>query len=225
VIFAVGDIHGERGQLEALLAQLNVGPDDTLLFLGDYIDRGDDSRGVLDVLIRLRQRYRTILLMGNHESMLLDWLGLDVPGAARGRAYLGNGGFRTLASYGVTDRPQELLERMPHAHLALLSSLSPWYLTESHVFVHGGIPAAALGPTPGAVADLLAQQDRVELLWTRMPVDVPHYLPRTIVYGHSPSEDGALRWNLPWSVGIDTGCGVGGRLSALRLPDGAVFQA
>src|SRR6185369_15498963 len=98
-VFAIGDLHGCPEELEVLLQHLGAGTADTLVFLGDYVDRGPKVRTLVDRLLRLgREAPATIFLRGNHEDMLLAYLGL--PGR-HASAYLANGGSATLASYGV----------------------------------------------------------------------------------------------------------------------------
>ena len=104
--YAIGDIHGCNQQLIALLSALNIQPDDTLIFLGDVIDRGADSKGVLDTIMQYQMLCRAILIKGNHEEMML--------GAVYEREYLKDwlkfGGTETLQSFGVTTDLQGLLQ-------------------------------------------------------------------------------------------------------------------
>ena len=106
MLYAVGDIHGELEKLDELLARLPLRSEDRLLFLGDYIDRGPDSRGVVARLIDLSKTYPCVFLLGNHESMFLDFLGWSDEAYFGGDAFLMNGGDRTLDSYGYFDREQ-----------------------------------------------------------------------------------------------------------------------
>jgi predicted MPP superfamily phosphohydrolase len=99
MLYAVGDIHGEVGKLDALLEKLPLEAGDRLVFLGDYVDRGLDSHAVVERLIALRKSYQCVFLLGNHESMFLDFLGWRNPAYFGGEAFLMNGGDRTLASY------------------------------------------------------------------------------------------------------------------------------
>ena len=103
MLYAVGDIHGERELLEELLANLPLRDGDRLVFVGDYVDRGPDSRGVVDTLLELQKEWPCIFLIGNHESMFLDFLGWKRTEYFGGDAFLMNGGDRTLASYGYFD--------------------------------------------------------------------------------------------------------------------------
>ena len=104
MLYAVGDIHGEDAKLEELLEKLPLRDGDRFVFLGDYIDRGPDAFQVIERLIQLQRDWPCVFLLGNHESMLLDFLGWTDDAYFAGDAFLMNGGDRTLASYGYFDR-------------------------------------------------------------------------------------------------------------------------
>jgi serine/threonine protein phosphatase 1 len=224
MLYAVGDIHGELEKLEELLAKLPLREGDRLVFLGDYIDRGPDSYGVVDRLVQVQRQWPSVFLLGNHESMLLDFLGWTDEAYFGGDAFLMNGGDRTLASYGYFDRenPEPETFHLPKEHEDFLLSLRLYHREEQYLFVHAG-----LGDVLYKYDDLAyaLRRARVEdLLWSRTTCDVPHKLGVTIVYGHTPSESLDVRWNPPFSVGIDTGAVYGGPLTAIRLPDETLFQ-
>src|SRR5437867_4378670 len=138
--YVVGDIHGCVRELDALVGALPLAAGDTVAFIGDYIDRGPDSRAVVDVLLGLRARkdLRTIFLRGNHEDMCLDYVGR----AGRwGESWKMNGGGATLRSYGI---PADLAgaaaaERFPSEHLAFFESLAMSFTTATCLLVHAGI--------------------------------------------------------------------------------------
>ena len=115
MIFAIGDIHGCVNELRALLNLLPLTPESTVVFLGDYIDRGGNSKGVIDTIIELRGHCRVVTLKGNHEAMFLDFL--DHPGSARAGLFICNGGSATLASYANETGRYEL----PSEHVAFFS--------------------------------------------------------------------------------------------------------
>ena len=104
MLYAFGDIHGELEKLDELLEMMSLQEDDRLVFLGDYIDRGPDSPGVIDRLISLSTRYECVFLLGNHESMFLDFLGWTDDTYFGGDAFLLNGGDRTLAATSIAKR-------------------------------------------------------------------------------------------------------------------------
>lgn len=225
MLYAVGDIHGELEKLDALLAALPLKRSDRLVFLGDYVDRGPDPAGVVDRLIEVSKRYDCRFLIGNHESMFLDFLGWKGEAYFGGDAFLMNGGDRTLASYGFfgkdTEARDELFE-LPEAHARFYRELSLWHADGDYLFVHAGLGSRGLDQ--GDVDYAIRRSRPEDLLWNRTTGDLPHQLGCTIVYGHTPRADFAVRWNEPFSIGIDTGAVYGGPLTAIRLPDETLFQ-
>jgi serine/threonine protein phosphatase 1 len=212
--FIVGDIHACPQELEALLTELSLQPEDQLVFLGDYVDRGPGARDVVDLLLRMRDDAVCAMtfLKGNHEDMFLDFMGL---GGNYGEAFLMNGGVKTLDSYGCTpfmDRAA-IVARMPRAHLAFFDNLDLIFPVGELLCVHAGI--SPLRP--------LEEQDPEDLLWIRQEfIENPHPLPYTVVYGHTPQRE--VRLDLPYKVGIDTGLVYGGKLSCLEFTEKKLFQ-
>ncbi|MCZ6782744.1 MAG: metallophosphoesterase family protein [Proteobacteria bacterium] len=224
MLYVVGDIHGELEKLEELLAKLPLREGDRLVFLGDYIDRGPDAHGVVERLVNLQREWPCVFLLGNHESMLLDFLGWTDDAYFGGDAFLMNGGDRTLASYGYFDREQPDPEtfRLPNEHEDFLLSLKLYHREEAYLFVHAGLGEVQFKYDDVSYA---LRKSRVEdLLWCRTHNEMPHKLGVTIVYGHTPSENLEVRWNPPFHIGIDTGAVFGGPLTAIRLPDETLFQ-
>jgi len=213
-LFAIGDIHGCADELERLLDAIPLGADDTIVFVGDYIDRGHDSKGVIEHLLAWRTRTpaRTVFLKGNHEDMALDFLGL---GGQWGEVWLRNGGAAALRSYGIgTEIPRlEVAGHMPGTHLEFMRSLETTLTWNGYLVVHAGI-------RPGVP---LSAQKTEDLLWIREEfLDRPHGLGKTVIFGHTPHRrvvDGQ-----PYRIGIDTGCVYGGALTCLSVPDGRVYQ-
>jgi serine/threonine protein phosphatase 1 len=220
MLYAIGDIHGMREKLVELLEMLPLNPDDHLLFIGDYVDRGPDPKGTIDLLLGVRERYRCTFLLGNHESMFLSFLGWKERPYFGGEAYLVNGGETTLASYGYFSARGEF--RLPTEHEEFFRGCRLWHVEGPYAFVHAGVSRKALEASDVGYA--LSHEDPRELLWERYTMQLPHKLGCTIVYGHTPQADLEIRWNLPYSIGIDTGCVFGGALTAIRLPDETVFQ-
>ena len=224
VLYAVGDIHGELEKLEELLESLPLRKGDRLVFLGDYVDRGPDSFGVVERLVALQRDWPCVFLLGNHESMFLDFLGFRDEAYFGGDAFLVNGGDRTLAGYGYFDRenPDRESFRLPKPHEDFMKGLQLWHRDGDYLFLHAGLGREQL--RCGDLDYALRQARVEELLWTRTSCELPNDLQTTIVYGHTPAEDFGVRWNPPFSIGIDTGAVFGGPLTAIRLPDETVFQ-
>jgi serine/threonine protein phosphatase 1 len=224
MLYAVGDIHGESEMLAALLAKLPLAPEDRVVFVGDYVDRGPDSKRVVDLLIDFSREHRCEFLLGNHESMFLDFLGWRGAEYFGGDAFLMNGGDRTLASYDYFARSGALAREfeLPEGHADFFRRLKLYHRDGDYLFLHAGIGRHLLGESD--IDWALRRAHTEDLLWDRASADLPHKLGVTIVYGHTPSADFAVRFNAPFSIGIDTGAVYGGRLTAIRLPDETIFQ-
>ncbi len=213
-LFAIGDIHGCARELETLLAALPLARGDTVAFVGDYMDRGPESRAVIDLVLDLRRRddVQTVCLKGNHEDMCLSYLGR--PGRW-GEGWHGNGGIATLKSYGIDPRLSgaEAAAQLPAAHVEFLEALVPSLVGDRYLLVHAGI-------RPGRP---WSEQDEEDLFWIREEfVTHPHPLPQTIVFGHTPHR--AVLVDLPYKIGIDTGCVYGGRLTCIELEERVLYQ-
>lgn len=212
-ILAVGDLHGRYDLLEQVLDRLaprHAGS--RLVFLGDYIDRGPDSRQVVERLIALgRERPDTVFLKGNHEELLLDALE-----GRRLELWLLNGGLETLASYGLAGLEPpgpETLSRLPADHLEFFRGLRLYFESQSYLLVHAGVD-----PELG-----LEKQDARDLLWIRDRFfQAPgHRLGKTVVFGHTPFEE-PLRG--PGLIGIDTGAVYDNALTCVKLPEEEFHQ-
>ena len=213
--YVVGDIHGCLDEMARLLEALPLEPSDRLIFLGDYVDRGPDSKGVVSYLIEWQRKgeQETIFLKGNHEDMFLSYLGL--PGNF-GEMFLFNGGETTLASYMVSPRKssqEETLSLIPQSHLEFFKGLRTYYLMEPFLCVHAGIhPSRSL-----------SQQIEEELLWIRDEfIFNQHLLPYTVLFGHTPGRE--VLFDLPYKIGLDTGLVYGNELSCLEVQEKVLFQ-
>ena len=204
--YALSDIHGCLNKLERLVARCQAdakAEQTTFVFLGDYIDRGPDSRGVLEYLIDL-QSHRpgaVICLCGNHEDLALA--AIDDPGQID-QWVVYNGGDKALRSYGVST-PSEL----PAEHVDWMRALATHHDDGRRFFVHAGVD-------PSRPLD---RQDRHDLLWMREPfLSDPRDYGRFIVHGHTPVKGGRpdLRAN---RVNIDTAAVLGGPLTAAIFDD------
>jgi serine/threonine protein phosphatase 1 len=211
---AVGDIHGCSLALRALLDAIGPGPDDLLVFLGDYIDRGPDSRSVLEQVIALAGRCTVVPLLGNHEEMVLAALS-DRDALA---SWLGCGGTATVLSYGWTPGGprRRLADIFPEEHLFFLQACKPYYETETHIFVHAGYVA-------GLPMD---RQPGEALRWrvTDAHTARPHGSGKVAVVGHTPQRSGDVL-DLGFVKCIDTNCHRGGWLTALEVGTGQLWQS
>jgi serine/threonine protein phosphatase 1 len=208
-LFAIGDIHGEVGRLDALLARLDaLNPSAGLVFMGDYIDRGVGSREVIERLLAIRAaRPGTVFLTGNHEALLLHYAATGDHETLRLMRAIG---FQaTLDSYGA-EAGFRGLSFMPEAHAEFLHELSRWHRWGDYVFFHAPLPVGA-DPLRASVPEL-------ESMLGNRTIDARGWAGRgeTLVFGHMPLETPLV---LPGLIGIDTGCGRGGFLTALELPD------
>ncbi len=221
-IYAIGDIHGCIDDLTAMLTliDLDLAADPTshplLIFVGDYTDRGPNSRAVIDALIQVQHGpIPAVFLLGNHDQMFLDYL-VDPTAPATAKyhwleAPLGGGA--TLASYGVPGadpmNPEATCKAfaaaVPSGHRAFLEQASLWFSLGSYAFVHAGI-------RPGVP---LQQQAKQDLIWIRDPF-LRHAKPHDsiVVHGHTPVREIEHHDN---RINIDTGVVFGRRLSCLVL--------
>jgi serine/threonine protein phosphatase 1 len=217
-VYAVGDIHGRLDLLETILeiiwADAAEAPRNTLVFLGDYIDRGPASKDVVECLVHLRRPGWTIVaLRGNHDQILLDFTGTTEVY----RLWRELGGAETLRSYGV--RPplfddnaeyararDELLSKLPAQHLEFFRALPYYFSAGDYLFVHAGV-------RPGIALDRQSPED---LIWIREEfLASDRRLEKVVVHGHTPSERPIVRTN---RIGLDTGAYATGCLTA------AVFE-
>jgi serine/threonine protein phosphatase 1 len=222
MLYAIGDIHGELDKLDELLDLLPLREGDRLIFLGDYVDRGRDAFGVVERLLEVQKEWPCVFLLGNHESMFLNYLKWSDRRYFGGDAFVLNGGDQTLESYGFLDETDRKKYQLPKTHEDFLLSLKLYHREGDYLFVHAGIDRELLRERD--VGYVLHRAKVEDMLWNRSTCELPHNMPVTIVYGHTPAEDFEVRWNLPFSVGIDTGAVYGGPLTALRLPDETLFQ-
>jgi len=211
-LFAIGDIHGCPDELTALLKAIDLDRNDTLVFVGDYVDRGPSAKDVIDILIEVKRSHsRTIFLKGNHEDMMLSFLGL--PGHY-GESFLYNGGIATLESYAIDESLlDEVTDRLPTKHLDFLQNLATSFVRAPYLFVHAGVhPLRSL-----------EDQDAEDMLWIRQEfIAHPHELGHTVVFGHTPMRD--VMVELPYKIGLDTGLVYGGKLSCIEFTEGRCFQ-
>lgn len=205
---AIGDIHGCVAQLDALLESIALTPDDHVVFLGDFVDRGPDSAGVLRRVLKLGQTHRVTALKGNHEQMMLN----ARTSHDKYSDWLRNGGDVTLRSYaGIRGS----LRDVPADHWNFLERQLIDYLeTESHIFVHANAyPEMAMSEQPDYM-----------LRWERCDNIAAHESGKVIVCGHTPQKTGRPL-NKGFAICIDTHACGGGPLTCLDVVSGRVWQA
>ena len=207
-IIAIGDIHGCTPALAAVLDALIPRPEDTIVTLGDYVDRGPDVPGTLARLIELGEQCCLIPILGNHDEMVLDIVAgnqaLLVP-------WLSFGGKETLAGYGCQS-PAEL----PRTLLDFLADCRQWCETDHHFFVHAGYrPELTLDDQPGSA-----------LRWDSLLDDVPgpHCSGKIAIVGHTAQRNGQVL-DLTYLKCIDTCCYGEGCLTAMDVYSGQLWQA
>ena len=230
-IYAIGDIHGRHDLLERLIVEIEADANDlpadtrvTIVFLGDYIDRGLQSRDVIELFLSDRlDKFETVFLMGNHEEALLKFLEDE----SFGSQWVRYGGGETLYSYGFqppntrgslgsheamaaaraawTTLWSAFRERLPQAHLDFYRSLKPYHSAGDYLFVHAGLrPDISI-----------SEQSTRDMLWIRDEfLDDTRQFSHLIVHGHTPAED-VFQDNR--RIGLDTGAFLSGKLSAARF--------
>ncbi|WP_440897955.1 metallophosphoesterase family protein [Amphibacillus sp. Q70] len=223
-ILAISDIHGCYNELVQLLELCNYQPEtDQLILLGDYIDRGPESKQAVEYVIKLVEE-GAVALRGNHDQMFLDFLSSDH--LKMMKLYLANGGISTLKNYvglehfqaGVTEdslkAAKQLIKKTASEHVAFLTALPYYYETDKHLFIHAGIDPSLTDWRETSPHDMI---------WIRQQFlynDHPHDF--TVVHGHSPTQyirgkkdDGVLFGNK--KISIDGACAYGGQLNALVI--------
>ena len=205
---AIGDVHGCSLALAALIDTIDPDPEAVVVTLGDYINRGPDSRGVLELLIRLSKRCQLIPLLGNHDQILLEVRA----GRCSTSSLLGMGGAATLDSYG----PGRIIDLIPDDHIAFLEDCRDSHETHTHIFVHANYD-------PNLPMD---EQSAPVLRWESLR-DVtpgPHVSGKTVITGHSSQKSGEIL-DLGYLKCIDTYCYGGGWLTAMEVDTGRTWQA
>ena len=223
-LFAIGDIHGCLSQLTTLHKKILTHDkfdvkNDLLIYLGDYIDRGNNAKGVIDQILKLKNnKIKTINLMGNHDEFMIDFLfnkKNDI------KNWLNFGVDETFRSYNieivefikdgfeddVIDRLRnELLKKMDATHINFFKNLEVTHSTEKYLFVHAGIDPLKK----------LSEQTKKDYLWSRSHVffDKNFRAGKIIVHGHTPEKDII---DYPYRINIDSGCYFSGKLTCVCL--------
>jgi serine/threonine protein phosphatase 1 len=205
----IGDIHGCSKALDCLLKAVELRSHERIVTLGDYVNKGPDSKGVLDRLLKLEKTGQLLPLLGNHDIMMLrsrssqetatDW-------------FLNKGGDRTLASYGVNGL--RAMDNIPKSHWNFLEKKCfSWLETEQFIFVH-----ANLDPNLP-----LTQQSQQDLFWNKLDRPSPHFSGKTVICGHTSQKSGQPL-NLGYLICIDTWACGRGWLTGLEVEKGRVWQ-
>ena len=201
--FIIGDIHGCLDMLKRLIDKIPWRPgQDALIFIGDCIDRGDNSKGVVDCIIDLIRNYPYVsCLLGNHEAMLLDYLSWK-----KRDLYIANRGLTTLRSYSA-ENPEEDGHQIPPDHLSFYCSLEPFMELPDYYVVHAGF-------RPGIDLELQILED---MIWIREPFLSSGYdFGKKVVFGHTHFFKPLVMDN---KIGLDTGAVYGNRLTCVELPE------
>ena len=207
-LIAIGDVHGCVHALDAVLESIEPTSDDRIVFLGDMVDQGKESREVLERIIALKQECDVVLIQGNHEEMM--YAARENEKALR---YWENcGGVATLNSY----RFGGTLADIPAEHWALLDTCVPYYETDEFILTHANY-----------VADLpMAEQPEYTLRWELFDPakERPHFSGKTVVVGHTEQKNAEIL-DLGFAMCIDTVCCKYGWLTALDVSSREVWQA
>jgi serine/threonine protein phosphatase 1 len=243
--FAIGDIHGEPDHLERVLGRLPaLDGEDNLVFVGDYIDRGPQSKEAVELLMALpgRTPARVVCLRGNHEDA---WLRVLREGWDEFLMPPANGCLATVRSYTGGPRPVEgerprndEMEAMttgsffPEPVVRWMEGLPYWFEDQHAIYVHAGLPRER-----GRFLHPDEVTDKLPLLWVRTRDFFRNYRGKCVVFGHTPTEflpqelssytpqdptDLFMGENV---IGIDTGCGTGGFLTCVQLPSRTVYES
>lgn len=203
---AIGDVHGCSVALQTLLDEIALQSNDTLVMLGDYVDRGPDSSGVVELLGNLVGSCKLVPLIGNHELIMRDALQDE----SRFPFWMTCGGDATLASYGGDVR------NIPQHHMVFFQNCRPFYETEKHIFVHASYrPHLAM---PEQSPDIIFWEHLTEV------VPPPHLSGKKVFVGHTAQIDGEI-YDLGHLLLMDTFCFGGKWLTAIDADTGEIWQA
>lgn len=203
--YVIGDVHGCSKALRSLIEALQLGSKDEVIFVGDYIDRGPNSRDVIDQVLSLKQQCQVTALRGNHEVMLQGVAICDMDPAT----WMRSGGNATVTSYGGS------VAKIPSKHLDFFTGLKRYHETDEEIFVH-----AMYDPQQS-----VHEQSDELTYWTHLPlpVPIPHVSGKRVFLGHTPQPTGEVLHH-PHLVVVDTYCFGGGYLTAMDLESQKVIQ-
>lgn len=206
--YAIGDIHGTSDALQTLLDLQLFSKEDTLVFLGDYVNKGPDVRGTLEQLIRVSGDLKTIFLRGNHEIMMM-----------RSRSnkrlfanWMFSGGKETLASYGLYGNP-DWAQKIPGAHWEFLEHTQPYFEKTNNIFVHAGLESGIP----------LARQHQLYLYWKAYVEPVAYAPGKIVICGHTARKNGLIA-HFGHTTCLDTFAHGGQWLTCLEVETGKFWQ-
>lgn len=222
-MLCISDVHGCFNQLESLLNEVKYNPDsDQLILLGDYVDRGIDSKKVVEKVMHLNREYGVVVLKGNHDDMMVKAFRQHEDGL-----WLNNGGFSTVTSYYGSDvfedgfsweeymNAKRFIVANYNEHIEFLEKLSLYHEDDNHIFVHAGISPE--------YSDWRTQPED-DFLWIRDEFyKYPTGLDKTVVFGHTPAEyihKKSEIWFGDDKIGIDCACAYGRKLACLEYFEG-----
>ncbi len=205
----IGDVHGCSKALLSLVELVQPTADDLLIFLGDYIDRGPDSKGVLNWIQEHQTFLQIVPLRGNHEAMIVE-ARYD---PSKYNLWSSYGGYETLVSYDA-DKRKDWGNAIPREHWLFLSITKKWFQTGTHIFVHGMIDSELE----------MSEQPEYLLLWEPCHSMRPHKSGKQVICGHTPQPSGRPR-AYDFGICIDTGVYCGGWLTCLNVNSGDYWQA
>ena len=207
MIYAIGDIHGDFRRLKRLWNKIAPTKEDLIIFLGDYIDRGESPKKVISMIMTWKNRgFDIITLRGNHEDMYLSCLRMqDIPAEMSSMSedemwsvYRWNGGWKTIANFDNLPPPKRYLD--------FLKQTKSFCINDDYIFVHAGLK-------PGVSFD---EQKYDDMLWIRDEFIYSRYdFGKIVIFGHTPFIDPYVD---QYKIGIDTGAVFGGKLTCLALP-------
>jgi serine/threonine protein phosphatase 1 len=217
----VGDIHGKLDLFNQLLEKMEYRTgEDRLILIGDLVDRGEHSRGVVERAIELKSESpnNVIVIRGNHEAMMLA--ALANPESEQAELWYYNGGIETLQSYADEEGNLDV----PESHWDFIASLPTWYEDDHAIYVHAGLPE----DDDGSFLHPRDASQNPELYWARNRKFFGGYEGKTVVFGHTITGmifgERAKVWMRGSLVGVDTGAYLTGTLSAIELPSRRVFS-
>jgi serine/threonine protein phosphatase 1 len=220
----IGDVHGKLSLLDRLIGKTGYQAGaDRLVFIGDLIDRGENSRGVVERALELKKQspHLVTVIRGNHEEMMISALSASADEAAeKSELWYFNGGIETLQSYMTDEGKLDL----PEEHFNFLASLPTWHEDEHAIYVH----AAMIESADGTFAHPGSDPDNLELLWSRNRRFFAEYQGKLAVFGHTIAGmifgEPEQVWMREQLIGVDTGAYLTGVLSAVELPSRRVWS-